>query len=575
MTKSFPILFGIVALAGLVEVAQASAFRGGGPRAHLDHMSVAALSSSMLDELMSALGGGNRVTAQRLEAIEETLRPIFKSLPKNTYGNLEHAAVRYVLHRLFVVRHGMYVKGLEPGGEAWNETASPTEVLDDKVPAYVQTMFERRLNGRGLGMRDIAILAATLEHLIHDEAVNRLKVAYAVQSISVDSQLSKEKVEEVIDTYMVLFLLGINESSTIDDIMAEQDEILETYPQWPESQQFTHEVQKSVAIANKGSAEFANNMYTFNATAQVVEEIGERFGRWQDSECRDLKSVLMKLEVPGTGRVLLKDFYGGALDGSWQFTESVAYLKELGALDDRDPDRKSVILANYVNSPSNCLSSSSIYSVCCFNECEALLGHLEREIGEPDASGERILELVAALPSSTVQAPRSISSELRSLLGEVAVQNHGRIPLHGRLFGQWMHHAYPRECPYPHKAGTTRPMTADEWVDENGEDALYSSDDEMEYHVTYGADDNMTLSELENANGTAALGKSLMWTAEEELVVSTPSASERNNSGWSRGAMLAIVASLCIGILRTFWPAMVGALNGKEILPTTQKPKYC
>ena len=30
-----------------------------------------------------------------------------------------------------------------------------------------------------------------------------------------------------------------------------------------------------------------------------------------------------------------------------------------------------------VNSQSNCVASSSIYSVCCINECEALLGHVE------------------------------------------------------------------------------------------------------------------------------------------------------------------------------------------------------
>merc|ERR1740139_361187 len=27
-----------------------------------------------------------------------------------------------------------------------------------------------------------------------------------------------------------------------------------------------------------------------------------------------------------------------------------------------------------------------------------------------------------------------------------------------------MHHAYPSDCPYPHAAGTTRPVTQDEWL---------------------------------------------------------------------------------------------------------------
>jgi len=135
---------------------------------------------------------------------------------------------------VFVLRHGMYVKGLEPGGEAWNDTASPTEVLDDKVPSFVQAMFEQRLNGKGFGIHEIAILAATLEHLIHDEAVERLKVSYEANSFSMENRLNKESAAQVIDTYMVIFLLGKNATGiTRDEIMSSQAKILSVYPAWP------------------------------------------------------------------------------------------------------------------------------------------------------------------------------------------------------------------------------------------------------------------------------------------------------------------------------------------------------
>ena len=39
---------------------------------------------------------------------------------------------------------------------------------------------------------------------------------------------------------------------------------------------------------------------------KVVEEIGERNGRWQDHECHELKHDIIQLESQGTGRVLLK-----------------------------------------------------------------------------------------------------------------------------------------------------------------------------------------------------------------------------------------------------------------------------
>eukprot|EP00406_Dinophysis_acuminata_P057068 CAMPEP_0179304650 /NCGR_PEP_ID=MMETSP0797-20121207/49213_1 /TAXON_ID=47934 /ORGANISM="Dinophysis acuminata, Strain DAEP01" /LENGTH=41 /DNA_ID= /DNA_START= /DNA_END= /DNA_ORIENTATION= len=41
-----------------------------------------------------------------------------------------------------------------------------------------------------------------------------------------------------------------------------------------------------------------------------------------------MKHDLLKMELPGTGRVLLKDFY---TSGSWQFGESAAYLRQMGA----------------------------------------------------------------------------------------------------------------------------------------------------------------------------------------------------------------------------------------------------
>jgi len=123
----------------------------------------------------------------------------------------------------------------------------------------------------------------------------------------------------------------------------------------------------------------ALDVVSFNTTSKIVEEIGERFGAWQNAECLDLKGALMKIEHHDTGRVLLKDFYSGALDGDWQFSESVDYLRQLGALDDSDPTQLSIIIPNYVNAPSNCVASSKFYSVCCIDECEELFGTLEKK----------------------------------------------------------------------------------------------------------------------------------------------------------------------------------------------------
>merc|ERR1740138_312887 len=188
-------------------------------------------------------------------------------------------------------------------------------------------------------------------------------------------------------------------------------------------------------------------MLDFALVARAAERVGEHFGGFQDQECRQIKASLLKMEEPGTGRVPLADFYKPAVDGHWQFQESVLYLRQLGALDESDPQRPRVIIANYVSSPSNCIASSSFYSVCCMDECEGLLGHLEREIAAPEATSVPIATVVSHLSSSSVVAPRKLSQTLMDRLIEIGVAHGGNVQLHGRLFAQWMHHAFPRECP--------------------------------------------------------------------------------------------------------------------------------
>jgi len=33
------------------------------------------------------------------------------------------------------------------------------------------------------------------------------------------------------------------------------------------------------------------------------------------------------------------------------------------------------------------------------------------------------------------------------------------VPLHGRLFAQWLHYVFPHECPFPHKNGAVSAST--------------------------------------------------------------------------------------------------------------------
>merc|ERR1719382_1011950 len=110
----------------------------------------------LLEELEGALGEAHRqATERRMVRLEDALRPTIAAMPKNSDGKLEHMAVRYVLHRLFVEKHGWYVRGLAPQGDSWN-SSSPIAMLQDKTP---HAIFEKRLGNHTFNLHDIAVLA--------------------------------------------------------------------------------------------------------------------------------------------------------------------------------------------------------------------------------------------------------------------------------------------------------------------------------------------------------------------------------------------------------------------------------
>merc|ERR1719384_1523733 len=158
----------------------------------------------------------------------------------------------------------------------------------------------------------------------------------------------------------------------------------------------------------------------FNSLAGLLESVGEHYGQFQDLECRGMKNALLDLS-DGSGRVRLAKFYQAAFEGQKShFSESPEYLRHLGVLDETDPRQPSVIVTNYLYGRANCLASSSLYSICCLDECEVLMAQLERAIAKPLAAPQQVAELVAAMPSDTVVAPRNISEPMRRRLDDIA-----------------------------------------------------------------------------------------------------------------------------------------------------------
>jgi len=533
------IAFPFLVLAGL-SVAEASTFLG--PQDHLGAakrlLTGGAIEQALLTELGLASGA-------RMHELEEEIRPLFAAMPKNEYGNLQPSVTRYALHRYFAQKYGWYVVGLEPVGGSYS-ASSPGLVMKDRVPAYIESLFEQRLHGHGLGLREVAIFAATMLDLIHKESTDDLHAAYAHHGVDPSQVLNSHSMDEVMHTYVLLYFHSFDTSSNKSmDTWRMENELRNEFVIWPDVDMWARDLRRTVQAEQARRNSFGSKG-SYDRVSEYTKELGHQFGKWQNMECQYLKGQLMDLEYKGTGRVRLSEFYKGADDWTWTFTESADYLRNLGALDETDPNKMSVIIPNFVTSQTNCVTPSNLYSVCCLNECEGLMSSLERAIGGPTAEPSKIAELVSALPSDTVDAPRSMPAAQVQRLEEIAKLHGGSIPLHGRLFAQWMHHAYPRECPYPHVGGGPTPISPDEWIKMVG--TTEASNAEMKRHSRHQASEE----ELAAAMTPEATVEALPWVPVEELVMAHRQAAP------TRGGGALKVASFVAALVALAWQAQRG-----------------
>jgi len=361
---SFAILV-LTGFSGSITNVNANTFLKANPAGSQEWMSEADVQTSLLSEIEGTFGEGS--ASSRVKQMEAQLAPMYAALPKNERGYLGHATVRYALHRLFVQRHGWVVKGLDVAGGYRNATEG-AGVLKEHVPAYIQDLIEKRLGGRGFGLHELGVLAATIEHLVHSETIKRLGDVLKLDMRLATSSVNETEADDILDTYMMFFILG-EDIATKNQKQAKalKNAMPKIFMAWKETQKFMREVRKNVTLTEGNEAQRASGEFDFALLARIAERAGEQFGTFQDHECKDIKSSLLKMEDSGSGRVRLSEFYKPALDGHWQFQESAAYLRQLGALDESINEKPRVIIPNFVTSQGNCIASSSFFAVCCMD----------------------------------------------------------------------------------------------------------------------------------------------------------------------------------------------------------------
>jgi len=500
---------------------------------------------SLLSELNS-LGAKD----QRLQSLTNALSTTYTALPKNKHGLIEHQAARYALHRFFVQRYGWYIKGLEPNIEHASLKAGEGSAAEVKakewLPTFLQNLLEDKLGHDGIDLDGLVALAASLEDLVAHETEHRLKTAYEIHALPMDKAVTREQANDLVRTWYVAFLLAGNFSaSSPEEVHAKKESFARRYSDWSHAEEWLEKLEDVHYAASS-----YHSSVEYGSILALVSKIGEHFFEFNDGECHDLKSVLSKMEGKKAGRVRLSTFYQKSLYSHWRFTEKADYLRRLGALDESDAKTQHVLVTNYVMARPNCLESSGLYAICCRNECEDLMAHLEDQLKKSEAEPGEIAALVANLSSDTITVPRVLDSALLVRLDQVATANAGKVPLHGRLFAQWMHHAYPRECPYPHEFGTTSPLTPGEWMQATGQTDSSASHDEMRQHVE---SDVCNL----DAEGQPMPGcdeeADLPWSEAEELL-----AHAVPNSSSHKGVFLpaALAFTLAFALAYDYWRAL-------------------
>lgn len=442
-----------------------------------------AIRNDLQKAMSEAMGEGHGVHGERLMQVREFLSRIFRTLPKNSYGRIERSMLRYTLHRYFAQRYSIFVKGMEPTRNhslmKKDRESVGADIILDQVPAYAESLLEGRFADHGFGLEDVVVMATTLEQLILGSGTTGLATAFSIRNHSTSAALSHEQFNEVLETYVLLWLVGDGADQDATQVSTDPKFIEEALPQWKEVIGFSRgEVDRWMhesrnARDSPGSP--FKTKYSFADGQSVVEHITAGYGHWWEQECQGIKKKLTDLDPSGTGRVPLSSFYRSSMEGEWRFGESEAYLRELGALDDSSAWRgPQVIIPNYLLAASNCIIASTYYLVCCVNECEALLSRVEDSIKSPVATVEELIPVVEGLS----EPPKPLTTALDSQLRRIAETHKGKIPLHGRLFSQWMHYAFPQECPFPHPKGKATARTPLEFGD-----AFVASPQEMKKHA--------------------------------------------------------------------------------------------
>eukprot|EP00928_Gymnodinium_smaydae_P011879 TRINITY_DN14347_c0_g2_i1.p1 TRINITY_DN14347_c0_g2~~TRINITY_DN14347_c0_g2_i1.p1 ORF type:complete len:552 (+),score=45.41 TRINITY_DN14347_c0_g2_i1:46-1701(+) len=478
----------------------------------------------------------------RFERMKRFLQPMYKAFPKNENGYLNHPAVRYLLHRLFSQQYGWFVNDLVAGmgGKKWND-CTMSEFLTRNTPADIGNAFEKELSTTGIDLNSTALLAVTIEAVILETAKSSLSSTYNILGVNKAASVTKEKATEILYYNMFIRLMESTRVSTREaftELNREEQVSLihNNYPKWKANLKF-------IRVLLDRFQPFRKSLNLTHVTG-AMQELERRWALWSAADdCTELKNGLLEIEDgKDSGCVHLSDFYQHSFTPTgYMFQETPGFLRRQGVLEESQENNSHVVIANYLVSHTNCLPITSQYSACCPSDCGRLQLVIETSLQSSFGKPTSILD--------ALEGTRSISDKLVQRLNDIAKHHGGEIPIQGRLFAQWLHFAFPTECPYPHLADRVGPA---EHVG-NAEDQMAS----RQFRLQFIEESKPYRVRLEH-NGSCAT-----WINDEELFVATMSPVtvtlaelEQDHATWVSAylvSLLCITALLVSVLIRAFF----------------------
>jgi hypothetical protein len=530
----------------MFSVAHAAVGSDAEPRSFLRKVSTQDIVNGLESSLSDILGGhASTATTKRLTAIEASLWKTFQSLPKNTMGRLAPPAVRYIVHGYFGKEHGWQIKGLEAHGVQVNATANKVHdasILQEKAPLLVQGLLEAKHQDHGLSFADIVAMVSVLEQLIIEESSTLLEAAYRLNGKSVAVPLDSQTLHKILKSYLVLF--GKGAKADLYDA-ANHQAMLERRSRTEVEDFASNAVLNFDYVQRYNINPFVPRQYSFALASEIVTDLAQRYGKWQNAQCNDMKAHLAELDPESSGRVPLGLLYAQPASAAYRFSESSDYLRKIGALDETSSTPK-VLITNYILGPSNCIASSSYYSVCCLNQCDNIMDEIEHKVLAPTASPDRLLSFVHDITHGQA-FPKGLAEKLHN----IAERHGGEVPLHGRLFAQWLHFAFPHECPFPSIVESADMLAKSQW---NRTQYSASSDERL----------NHVLSVDDSALASEDIEVDKFWIDHEVLPVLDGQISPLGSTAAvMRGTIQ--VAAICLGLrsILAAWRSATGVSDSK------------